>query len=200
MKHFLPALLLRGWGFFVSKSLLLSSLWLTCLYICLIYEICIAERPNLPENYKESTWEKLKEAVHAIHASTSISSSLEELYKAVENLCSHQMSSALYEKLQDVCENHVKSNIGQFLAYPFWNSILFTFTQEKGSCWFMYQIKTKEVKINFINMLFWMLFRSYGKYMDCKINRDRLQRDWFMVDGQISFLSSQSIYTNCPTE
>eukprot|EP00794_Sanderia_malayensis_P011107 gene11107-12276_t len=60
------------------------------------------EKPDLPENYKESTWQKLKEAVHAIHASTSISSSLEELYKAVENLCSHHMSAVLYEKLQKI--------------------------------------------------------------------------------------------------
>ena len=65
------------------------------------------------------TWEKLKDAVNAIHSSRSILSSLEELYKAVENLCSHQMSQILYEKLREVCEVHVKSNINKFVQYPF---------------------------------------------------------------------------------
>ena len=77
------------------------------------------EKPNLPENYKEETWGKLKDAVNAIHSSRSISSSQEELYKAVENLCSHKMSQVLYEKLREVCEIHVKSNINQFVQYPF---------------------------------------------------------------------------------
>ena len=85
--------------------------------LMLLFELI--EKPNLPDNYKESTWEKLKEAVEAIHASKSISSSLEELYKAVENLCSHNMSQALYEKLREVCESHVRSNINQFVKYPF---------------------------------------------------------------------------------
>ena len=87
--------------------------------IILMHLFALIEKPNLPDNYKESTWEKLKEAVEAIHASKSISSSLEELYKAVENLCSHNMSQVLYEKLREVCESHVKSNINQFVRYPF---------------------------------------------------------------------------------
>lgn len=39
------------------------------------------EKPKLPENYQQETWEQLKEAVNAIHTSHSIKSSLEELYK-----------------------------------------------------------------------------------------------------------------------
>ena len=42
----------------------------------------ISEKPRLPENYQQQTWEKLAEAVHAIHDSRAInSSSLEELYQ-----------------------------------------------------------------------------------------------------------------------
>jgi len=74
------------------------------------------EKPKLPENYQEQTWGKLKEAVDAIHHSTAISSSLEELYQAVENMCSHKMAAQLYEELKVVCENHVRSNIHQFLG------------------------------------------------------------------------------------
>ena len=73
----------------------------------------------LPVNYKEATWERLYEAVDAIHNSRSISSSLEELYKAVENLCSHDMSMHLYDKLKKVCEDHVKRTIDQLTGYPF---------------------------------------------------------------------------------
>ncbi|XP_066924143.1 cullin-4B-like [Clytia hemisphaerica] len=73
-------------------------------------------KPTLPSNYKEVTWEKLREAVVAIHNQQSISSSLEELYKAVENLCSHDMSMNLYDRLKNVCENYVKSIIKDFIC------------------------------------------------------------------------------------
>ncbi|XP_031573663.1 cullin-4A-like [Actinia tenebrosa] len=71
-------------------------------------------KPNLPDNFQEATWMKLREAVQAIHKKTSIAYSLEELYKAVENMCSHKMSAILYDQLKAECEQHVRSNIGQF--------------------------------------------------------------------------------------
>ncbi|CAH1781894.1 unnamed protein product [Owenia fusiformis] len=74
------------------------------------------EKPKLPDNYQEQTWEKLKESVQAIHNSTAITSSLEELYQAVENMCSHKMAVALYDQLKVVCEQHVKMNVNQFLV------------------------------------------------------------------------------------
>ncbi|XP_071163258.1 cullin-4A-like [Mytilus edulis] len=73
------------------------------------------EKPRLPDNFQALTWDKLAESVQAIHTSRSINSSLEELYQAVENMCSHKMSAALYDQLKQICENHVKSNITQFL-------------------------------------------------------------------------------------
>ncbi|GAB1605805.1 cullin-4A-like [Argonauta hians] len=74
------------------------------------------EKPKLPENYQQDTWQKLKEAVEAIHNSHSIKACLEELYQAVENLCSHKMSATIYEQLKHVCESHVQSNLQQFLG------------------------------------------------------------------------------------
>ncbi|KAK3094652.1 hypothetical protein FSP39_004482 [Pinctada imbricata] len=65
------------------------------------------EKPKLPENFQQQTWEKLKESVEAIHTSRSIKSSLEELYQAVENMCSHKMSVQLYDQLRQVCESHI---------------------------------------------------------------------------------------------
>ncbi|KAG5677740.1 hypothetical protein PVAND_007471 [Polypedilum vanderplanki] len=73
-------------------------------------------KPTLPENYQENTWQKLKEAVIAIQTSTPITYCLEELYQAVENMCSHKMDSQLYVNLTGLAESHVKSNIRPFLA------------------------------------------------------------------------------------
>lgn len=50
-----------------------------------------AGKPNLPENYQETTWSKLKESVIAIQTSKAITYSLEELYQAVENMCNHKV-------------------------------------------------------------------------------------------------------------
>ncbi|XP_041697829.2 cullin-4B [Coregonus clupeaformis] len=72
------------------------------------------EKPKLPENYTHETWQKLKEAVEAIQNSTSIKYNLEELYQAVENLCSHKISARLYKQLWVVCEDHIKAQIDQF--------------------------------------------------------------------------------------
>lgn len=73
------------------------------------------EKPKLPENYQQQTWDKLKEAVIAIQTSRPIHASQEELYQAVENLCFHKMAPQLYEKLRVLCEQHVISNVEQFL-------------------------------------------------------------------------------------
>ncbi|XP_063703800.1 cullin-4A [Culicoides brevitarsis] len=74
------------------------------------------DKPVLPENYSEKTWEKLREAIVAIQTSKPIIYSLEELYQAVENMCNHKMDSQLYVNLTACTEMHVKSNIRPFLA------------------------------------------------------------------------------------
>uniref|UniRef100_A0A673BBU4 Cullin-4A n=1 Tax=Sphaeramia orbicularis TaxID=375764 RepID=A0A673BBU4_9TELE len=75
--------------------------------------------PKLAENYTEDTWLKLRDAVGAIQNSTSIKYNLEELYQAVENLCSYKVSPTLYKQLRQVCEDHVQAQIHQFREYPF---------------------------------------------------------------------------------
>lgn len=74
------------------------------------------EKPVLPENYSEKTWDKLREAIIAIQTSKPIIYSLEELYQAVENMCNHKMDSQLYVNLTACTEMHVKSNIKPFLS------------------------------------------------------------------------------------
>uniref|UniRef100_A0A665W8T8 Cullin 4A n=1 Tax=Echeneis naucrates TaxID=173247 RepID=A0A665W8T8_ECHNA len=68
----------------------------------------LVDRPKLAENYTEDTWLKLRDAVGAIQNSTSIKYNLEELYQAVENLCSYKVSPTLYKQLRQVCEDHVQ--------------------------------------------------------------------------------------------
>lgn len=76
----------------------------------------ISVKPTLPDNYQEKTWEKLQKAVVAIQTSKSIEYPLEELYQAVDNMCSHKMDSQLYTKLTNLTESHVKLNIKTFFA------------------------------------------------------------------------------------
>lgn len=71
---------------------------------------------SLPANYHEKTWEKLQKAVVAIQTSQPIEYSLEELYQAVDNMCSHKMDSQLYSKLTALTEQHVKSSVLNQLA------------------------------------------------------------------------------------
>lgn len=80
------------------------------------YNNYVLAKPNLPVNYQEKTWDKLQRAVIAIQTSTSIAYSLEELYQAVENMCSHKMDSQIYTKLTALTETHVKSNIRIFFG------------------------------------------------------------------------------------
>uniref|UniRef100_A0A8C9T2I0 Cullin 4A n=1 Tax=Scleropages formosus TaxID=113540 RepID=A0A8C9T2I0_SCLFO len=75
------------------------------------------DRPKLEDRYTEETWLKLEEAVGAIQSSTSIKYNLEELYQAVENLCTYKVSPKLYRQLRQVCEDHVKAQIHQFREY-----------------------------------------------------------------------------------
>uniref|UniRef100_A0A803SN25 Cullin-4A n=1 Tax=Anolis carolinensis TaxID=28377 RepID=A0A803SN25_ANOCA len=103
------------------------------MYFC----FCFAERPTLPDNYTRETWQKLHEAVRAIQTSTSIKYNLEELYQAVENVCSYKASPTLYRQLRQVCEDHVKAQILLFREYPFITDSLDSVLSLKkiNKCW-----------------------------------------------------------------
>uniref|UniRef100_A0A8C4RN97 Cullin-4A n=1 Tax=Erpetoichthys calabaricus TaxID=27687 RepID=A0A8C4RN97_ERPCA len=102
-----------------SKLGSLSAI-LNVLIVPFIYEshFKFTDRPKVSDNYTQDTWTKLQGAVEAIQNSTSIKYNLEELYQAVENLCSYKVSATLYKQLRQVCEEHVKGQIQQFRQYP----------------------------------------------------------------------------------
>jgi len=76
----------------------------------------LKQAPKLPADFQERSWDKLKKAVIAIQTTTSIDTSLEELYQAVENLCSHGMAEQVYCKLRELVEEHTESMVQQFLG------------------------------------------------------------------------------------
>ncbi|XP_055003515.1 cullin-4A isoform X1 [Sorex araneus] len=90
------------------------------------------DRPRLPDNYTQDTWRQLHEAVRAIQSSTPVTCNLEELYQAVENLCSHKVSPALYKQLRQVCEEHVQAQTLQFREDAL-DSVLFL--KRINTCW-----------------------------------------------------------------
>lgn len=56
----------------------------------------IADKPKLPDNYREKTWDQLKDAIDAIHNSRAITSSLEELYQVILCLFSSQFFTGFH--------------------------------------------------------------------------------------------------------
>uniref|UniRef100_A0A671KIA7 Cullin-4A n=1 Tax=Sinocyclocheilus anshuiensis TaxID=1608454 RepID=A0A671KIA7_9TELE len=92
-------------------------------------------QPKLTDSYTEDTWMKLRDAVSAIQNSTSIKYNLEELYQAVENLCSYKVSPVLYKQLRQVCEDHVQAQIHQFREYPSSSLDSLSFLKRMNRCW-----------------------------------------------------------------
>lgn len=62
----------------ILKDIALSKL---VLWVQFLLVSGFTERPKLPDNYTQDTWQKLDEAVRAIQSSTSIKYNLEELYQ-----------------------------------------------------------------------------------------------------------------------
>ncbi|CAM9253342.1 unnamed protein product [Pylaiella littoralis] len=68
-------------------------------------------QPKLPENFEDSTWEKLQRAVAAIQTKEPTATSREELYRAVEDLCVHKMGAKLYDRLREECGSHTRKEM-----------------------------------------------------------------------------------------
>lgn len=66
----------------------------------------LRSRTTLPEDFRESNWSCLKEAIDAIQQETAVSTSLEELYRRVEDVCLQKEAQWLYSRLQQECDGH----------------------------------------------------------------------------------------------
>lgn len=116
-----------------------------------------SEKPKLPENYSAQTWDRLREAVVAIQKSEPVSTSLEELYQAVENLCFHKMAADLYKQLESLVEVHVKNCITQFLNAEMDH---LSFLKLMNSCW---QAHCRQMVLIYIYMKAYALTFSHLK-------------------------------------
>ncbi|CAG8559228.1 15498_t:CDS:10 [Funneliformis caledonium] len=92
----------------------------------------LKDKPKLPANYEEETWSKLRTAVQAIFNCQRIGTSLEELYKACENLCLHKMASSLYNRLAGEIEEHLKEEKTKLVSNLNEND---TFLIVVNKCW-----------------------------------------------------------------
>lgn len=67
--------------------------------------------PKLPEQFEDETWKKLEAAIQAVQQKQPTSFSREELYRAVEDMCTWKMSARLYEKLKAACAAHINNSV-----------------------------------------------------------------------------------------
>ncbi|KAJ1990133.1 hypothetical protein H4R33_001816 [Dimargaris cristalligena] len=74
--------------------------------ICLTFD-GFRQPPALPAQYEQTTRNRLMSAVQAIHLKNHPDDSLEELYRACENLCLHYHAEALYDCLKAELTNQV---------------------------------------------------------------------------------------------
>ncbi len=64
-------------------------------------------QPKVPEGFEDEMWLKLKAAIIAVNSQQPISTSREELYRAVEDLCVNRCGAKLYTRLQEECDVHI---------------------------------------------------------------------------------------------
>ncbi|KAK9797070.1 hypothetical protein WJX73_002435 [Symbiochloris irregularis] len=67
----------------------------------------LKSKPKLPQDFEATTWAKLQAAVQAVHEKRAVAYSLEELYRAVEDMCIHKMADRLHANLQQACDAHI---------------------------------------------------------------------------------------------
>ena len=91
-----------------------------CVCVCICLCVCVwPVKPDLPVDYEAQTWKELEAAVLAVQTQRPVSTSLEQLYHYVENLCSHKMAAKLYSQLQAVCKQHVQAQLQRFAGYVY---------------------------------------------------------------------------------
>ncbi|KAI9244156.1 Cullin family-domain-containing protein [Helicostylum pulchrum] len=73
----------------------------------IVYDLKV-ERPDLPVDYEENAWNRLKIAIHAIQQNQPSPESLEVLYQLCENICQYEKFQKLYELLYEECRRYTE--------------------------------------------------------------------------------------------
>eukprot|EP00005_Dracoamoeba_jomungandri_P002557 CAMPEP_0174254846 /NCGR_PEP_ID=MMETSP0439-20130205/4193_1 /TAXON_ID=0 /ORGANISM="Stereomyxa ramosa, Strain Chinc5" /LENGTH=744 /DNA_ID=CAMNT_0015336711 /DNA_START=181 /DNA_END=2415 /DNA_ORIENTATION=- len=72
--------------------------------------------PQLPEDFEQKTWEKLRTALEAVQQKESTEFGEEELYQATEALCTHKLANKLYENVKTAVEQHIKNEAQKLIS------------------------------------------------------------------------------------
>ena len=73
---------------------------------------------EIPRRYEDQSWDKLKLCIEAVFDQKPISFLYDELYRAVENMCTHNMACILYQNLETECRDRVLTVVHTFQQYP----------------------------------------------------------------------------------
>ena len=76
----------------------------------------LTTKPRIPENFARDTWEKLRAAVHAVHAKKAVGYTFEELFRAVEDMCLQNLASTVFDRLRAECEAHIELQLEMLLG------------------------------------------------------------------------------------
>ena len=72
-------------------------------------------KPKLPEDFEQTTWTKLQNAVRCVYKKVATKDSKEELYRAVEDMCMHKLGGKLYENLKKECEHFIHEGVDNLI-------------------------------------------------------------------------------------
>lgn len=111
-------------------------------------------KPKVPESFFEDFFRKLQFAVTAVHEMKAMDTTQEELYRAVESLCIHKRTDALYTQLYSQCEIHTVQTIQELAAQMTMEPVPFLSIIQK--VW-----KNHCDQMNIIRCIFLYLDRTY---------------------------------------
>jgi len=74
------------------------------------------KKPKLPEDFEQRTWAMLQNSVTCVYTKKATSESKEELYRAVEDMCMHNLGKKLYDNLRLECEKEINHSIDTMIS------------------------------------------------------------------------------------
>ena len=109
-----------------------------------------AEKPKLPSDFEETAWTALAAAVDAVHARAPVGTSLESLYRLVENLCLHGYGDAVYAKLRAKLAARVAETVANLRARTAPDPVLFL--AHVDACWSDHCESSRTVRSIFLRL------------------------------------------------
>ena len=77
----------------------------------------VSQKAAVPADFEDKMWEKLRTAVTAVYQQQPVEYPMEDLYRAVQDLCASNMGSKLYTRLQATCDAHVAEILTQLESH-----------------------------------------------------------------------------------